>query len=56
MDDQLLITYNFATSELDGCAAVDLVLCDFWKTFDVVNYSALLDELRSIDISGTLLT
>lgn len=41
--------------ELDGCAAVDLILFDIWKTYDVVNYSLLLDKLRSIVISGTLL-
>ncbi|KAK3871258.1 hypothetical protein Pcinc_023584 [Petrolisthes cinctipes] len=55
VDDQLLATYNFVTSEYDSGNVVDVVLFDFSKMFDVVNHDILLDKLKHIGIQGTLL-
>lgn len=53
--DQLLLTYNFATSELDCGWVVDVVLFDFSKAFIVVSHFRLIDRLKCIGIRGSLL-
>ena len=54
-EDQLLITYDYISRGLDKGRAIDLILFDFAKAFDVVCHTILLDKLRSIGIGGKLL-
>ena len=54
-EDQLLLTYNDVTSALDKGKAVDLILFDYTKAFDVVNHTILLDKLMSLGITGKVL-
>ena len=54
-EDQLLLVYNNVTSWLDAGYAVDLILFDYSKAFDVVNHAVLLQKLQCLGISGVLL-
>jgi hypothetical protein len=55
VEDQLLLTYDSVTDWLDSGMLVDVVLFDFSKAFDVVCHSVLLDKLRGIGVSGSVL-
>ena len=55
-EDQLLITYDYVSRELDKGRIVDLILFDFAKAFDVVSHAILLDKLSCIGIGGRLLS
>ena len=37
------------------CFCVDIVLFDFRKAFDIVRHSVLIDKLRLLGVSGSLL-
>ena len=56
VDDQLLLAYNDVTSWLDSGFAVDVVLFDFAKAFDVVSHTILVDKLRLLGVTGPLLS
>lgn len=55
VEDQLLITYEDVTLWLDNGYAVDMIMFDFQKAFDVVNHDILIDKLSHIGITGALL-
>ena len=52
--DQLLLTYDYVSSSLDQCLAVDLIYLDYQKAFDKVHHRTLLDKLFSLGIRGNL--
>lgn len=54
-EDQLIVTYNSVSQWLDQGFAVDLVLFDFSKAFDVVCHDILITKLYSLGIRGNLL-
>ena len=55
-EDQLLLTYNDITANLnDGCAS-DLILFDFSKAFDRVSHPILLEKLRCLGFRGQLIS
>lgn len=54
-DDQLLLTWDTVTSGFDSGYMVDVALYDFYKAFDVVCHSILLNKLDSIGIGDILL-
>ena len=47
--------YNDVTDWLDSHYAVDVVLFDFSKAFDVVSHDVLVTKLSVLGISGQLL-
>ena len=53
--EQLLLTYDFVSKQLDDGGVTDLILFDFSKAFDVVVHSILIDKLRCLGIQGTIL-
>ena len=55
VEDQLLLVYNDVSAWLDSHYAVDVVLFDFSKAFDVVPHSVLIAKLSKLGISGCLL-
>ena len=55
VDDQLLIVYNDVSLWVDSGYVVDIVLFDFSKAFDVVSHAVLIDKLRLLGVSGSLL-
>ena len=55
-EDQLLITYDFVSKEVDQGKIVDVILFDFAKAFDVVCHSVLMEKLKCIGIDGKLLS
>lgn len=55
LTDQLLLTYNEVTADLDSGHPVDLILFDFSKAFDVVRHTILLEKLRLVGIQGRLI-
>ena len=53
--DQLLIVYNDISLWLDGGHAVDLILFDFSKAFDLVSHPILLRKLQLLGMDPQLL-
>ena len=53
--DQMILVYNDITSWLDQGSAVDLILFDFSKAFDVVSHHILLVKLSQLGIDAKLL-
>ena len=54
--DQLILTYDAVTTWYDEGSVVDVILFDFAKAFDVVDYRVLLSKLSSIGIGGAVLS
>lgn len=58
-DDNALVvrlSARWLRREVDKGNVVDVILFDFSKAFDVVNHAILLDKLKNLVISGTLLS
>ena len=53
--DQLLLVYDFVSSQVDKGRVVDVILFDFKKAFDVVVHSILISKLKCIGIQGNIL-
>ena len=53
--DQLLLTYDYVTEQVDGGQVVDIIFFDFAKAFDRVSHSILIGKLRDIGIGRPLL-
>ena len=53
--DQLLMTYDFVSDRVDRGHAVDVILFDFSKAFDVVIHNLLIDKLRYLGVQGAIL-
>ena len=54
--DQMILVYNDITLWLDQGCAVDLVLFDFSKAFDVVSHHILLEKLQELGINTDLIS
>ena len=54
-EDQLLLTYNVISRDVDEGHIVDLILFDFSKAFDIVCHSMLIEKLRLIGVHGQVL-
>ena len=55
VDDQLLLVYNDVSFWLDSGFAVDVILFDFSKAFDVVCHNTLIDKLKLLGVGHPLL-
>ena len=53
--DQLLLVYDFVSSQVDRGRVVDVILFDFKKAFDVVVHSILISKLKCLGIQGNIL-
>ena len=53
--DQLSLVYSEVSARVDSSRIVHLVLFDFSKIFDVVPYVLLLQKLRALGLSESLL-
>ena len=54
--DQLLLVYNDISKWLDAGSAVDLILFDFAKAFDVVSHPIILTKLSRLGIDRHLIS
>ena len=54
--DNLILTYNSITTDLDSGMIVDLIFFDFAKAFDTVSHGLLLQKLYSLGICQQLLS
>ena len=52
--DQLILTYDDITKEVDHGQMVDLIFFDFSKAFDTVCHNILIQKLRAIGVSQQL--
>ena len=55
IEDQLLLVYSEVAAHVDSSRIVDMMLLDFSKAFDVVSHVLLLQKLRALGLSGSLL-
>ena len=53
--DQLLLVYDFVSKHVDKGSAVDVILFDFKKAFDVVVHSVLVSKLKCLGVQGKIL-
>ena len=56
IEDNLILTYDSVTKWIDENSAVDVILFDFSKAFDVVNHDLVIVRLLEIGIRNPLLS
>ena len=54
--DQMLLVHSEIAELVDDCLVVDMIMLNFAKAFDVVSDILLLDKLRNVAFSATLLS